>query len=224
LQQVERLEHIPNIGRAKSVARSFTEFGRVRAVDDDLTLVRQQDARDQVQQRALARAALAHQHRLFARAQFKLPQADYFQQIAVRFTEAFAQVQITDTTRLCQGGRWSATGRERKGKGGIRGNFEDLQWGLYDTTKNERHDGRNIRNRVELPLAGGAILLSAANGLDMVMVHRAEDNRHAEVNEQNNDSCKAILHLAANTLAAAGTKVKSLHCDRNLGNFTLNFL
>src|ERR1017187_2791883 len=69
LQQVERLEYVPDVRGAEPVARGFTQFRWIRAVDNDFTRVRQQDACNQVQQRALSRAALADECDLFARSQ-----------------------------------------------------------------------------------------------------------------------------------------------------------
>ena len=59
---------------------------------DDCAVVRQQDPGDQVEQRALARAALARERDLFARAERELPNLNHFNFTAIHFTETFAQI------------------------------------------------------------------------------------------------------------------------------------
>src|SRR5579859_3783432 len=92
LQEVERLKHVTDVHRTEPIARGFTELRRIGAVNNNLTLVRQQNAGDQIQKCALARSAVANQYRLLACPQLKLSQADDFQQIAICLAIAFAEI------------------------------------------------------------------------------------------------------------------------------------
>ena len=81
---------------------------------------------------------------------------------------------------------------------------------FLERTENERQDGRNIGDRVELPIAGSATFLST-DVLRVMLVHRTNDQRYAQVDEYNDGGREAVLHVNMSTLAAAVAKVKSLH-------------
>ena len=89
---------------------------------------------------------------------------------------------------LCQGHRRGATAGEGKRRRGIGDEIENLQWGFLETTENKRHGDWNIRDSVKLPLAGRAILVVADGALLVfVMVHFADEERHAPVEQANED-------------------------------------
>ena len=94
----------------------------------------------------------------------------------------------TTLTVLCQGHRRGATGGEGKRRRGIRDKIKNLPRGFQETTENERYDSWDIRDGVELPLAGRAIIVLADGApLVFVMVHFADEQRHAQVEQANND-------------------------------------
>ena len=66
-EQVEALEHIADMAGAKPVAARLRQAEDVGVIDADRAGRRQGDAGDQVQQRRLARAAAAAQHRASSR-------------------------------------------------------------------------------------------------------------------------------------------------------------
>ncbi len=79
------------------------------------------------------------------------------------------------------------------------------------TTENERYGNWDIRNGVELPLAGCAILVITDGApLVFVMVYFADEQRHAQVEQANDDGTKAVFHDATHNLNLRLQNVKSL--------------
>lgn len=101
----------------------------------------------------------------------------------------------TTLTVLCQGHRRSTTQGERKRRSGIRGEIENLQRCFKDTGEDERQDVRDIRDGVELPSASRAILVlvGGAGGV-FVMMDNAEKERHAQIEQTDDDRGDARLH------------------------------
>ena len=63
------------------------------------------------------------------------------------------------------------------------------------TTDNERNGSWNIRDSVELPLAGCAIfVVTDGASLVFVVVDFADEQRHAQVEQASHDGTKAIFH------------------------------
>src|ERR1039457_4792132 len=110
---------------------------------------------------------------------------------------------------LCQGHRRGATWRERKRRCGIGDEIEYLQRGFQKTTENERYDIWNIRDGVELPLAGRTIIVGADGALFVfVMVYFADEQRHAQVEQAKDNGCEAVLHCTGGNLNSYQTNVK----------------
>jgi hypothetical protein len=79
-----------------------------------------------------------------------------------------------------------------------------------ETTENERYGSWNVRDGVELPLAGCAILVVTDGApLVFVMVHFADEDSHAQVEQANYDGTEAIFHDAATNLNLDLKNVKS---------------
>ena len=76
-----------------------------------------------------------------------------------------------------------------------------MQWGFLKTTEKEWYGSWNIRDGVELPLTGCAILVIADGApLVFVMVHFADKERHTQVEQANDDGTKAVFHDASANL------------------------
>ena len=91
-EQVERLENVADVFRPEAVALGLGHEGDVPIVDPHFAAVGPGDAGDDVQQRRLAAAALAHQHHLFAGGDVELLDIEDRQRRAVGLDERFFDV------------------------------------------------------------------------------------------------------------------------------------
>ena len=82
-QQVERLEHVPELGGAKSIAAGLGEPDQIDAVQADLARVRRADPGNHVQERRLAAATGTQQDHLLTRRQLELRDVQNRQQMPV---------------------------------------------------------------------------------------------------------------------------------------------
>src|SRR5262249_41232304 len=86
---------------------------------------------------------------------------------------------------------------------------------LDDATENKRDNIGNIRDGLELPGAGGTILvlmdgaaIVITTTVVVVVMHNTKHKRHAQVHQPNDHGSEAKFHHASSTLNAHREKVK----------------